>query len=592
MGAVENIITDNLPIWSSAIQSKSSAGRGTSSKRNLYGVKKLRELILDLAVRGLLVPQDPSEEPASVLLEKITTEKERLVKEGKIKKQKLVTPLQGLEFLSHCPEGWVITSISEIAQVQPKNELSDHKDVGFVEMSSISSDHKGSHEQEVRRWLKVKKGYTHIKDGDIGLAKVTPCFENSKAAIFKGLENGFGAATTELHTARFFGDEIVQDFVLYHLKSAKFLSLGKSRMTGTSGLKRVPKDYFFSYPITLAPAPEQHRIVAKVDELMALCDTLEQQQEDSIQAHETLVEVLLEALSNAVDADAFQAAWGRISEHFDVLFTTDHSINKLKETILQLAVMGKLVPQDPSDEPAEVTFKKLDFFRSKHLQGMSHDNPEARTMLGKLEKLRISPKHNELPGNWTSKHLIQLCLFLVDCHNKTAPVVPTGIPIIRTTNIRNRAYRNKDQKFITEATYQYWSRRCPPQSGDIIFTREAPVGEALIIPENTTWCLGQRTMLIKPALDFISNKYLLIALTEQSLLAIALEKYAVGSTVKHLRVGDVEKLNIPIPPLAEQHRIVAKVDELLALCDQLKSSLQQAQETQIQLTDAVVENAL
>ena len=92
---------------------------------------------------------------------------------------------------------------------------------------------------------------------------------------------------------------------------------------------------------------------------MSVCDALEQQQEDSIQAHETLVEVLLKALSNAVDVDAFLAAWGRISEHFDVLFTTEHIINKLKETILQLAVMGKLVPQDPSDEPASVLLENI-----------------------------------------------------------------------------------------------------------------------------------------------------------------------------------------------------------------------------------------
>ena len=117
MGALENIITDNLPIWSSAIQSKSSAGRGTSNKRNLYGVKKLRELILDLAVRGLLVPQDPSDEPASVLLEKIAAEKVRLVKEGKIKKQIIKPQSSNKSEYYQSPPGWEHTRVGDLFHI-------------------------------------------------------------------------------------------------------------------------------------------------------------------------------------------------------------------------------------------------------------------------------------------------------------------------------------------------------------------------------------------------------------------------------------------------------------------------------------------
>ncbi|MDB4020408.1 restriction endonuclease subunit S [Planktomarina temperata] len=581
MDNVENIITDNLPIWSSAIQSKFTAGRGTSSKRNLYGVKKLRELILDLAVRGLLVPQDPSDEPASVLLENIAAERDRLVKEGKIKKQKLVTPLQGSEFLSHCPEGWVITSISEIAQVQPKNELSDHKDVGFVEMSSISSDHNGSHKQEVRRWLKVKKGYTHIKDGDIGLAKVTPCFENSKAAIFKGLENGFGAATTELHTARFFGDEIVQDFVLYHLKSAKFLSLGKSRMTGTSGLKRVPKDYFSSYPITLAPAHEQHRIVAKVDELMALCDTLEQQQEDSIQAHETLVEVLLEAMSNAVDGDAFQAAWERISEHFDALFTTDHSINKLKETILQLAVMGKLVPQDPSDEPASVLLEKIAAEKERLVKEGKIKKQKPLLKVSDEEKLDL------ISENWQTSRLGNLG---VTSTGKTPSTSNSeffvgNIPFVGPGQITPTGNWIKSDKSLSDKGLQQSSEANP---NDILMVCiGGSIGKSAIALEKIAF--NQQINAIKPL--FIEPRYLKFAITTKRFHTAIIDNSS-GSATPIINRSKWEALVVPIPPLAEQHRIVAKVDELMALCDQLKNSLQQAQETQILLTDAVVENAL
>ena len=124
-----------------------------------------------------------------------------------------------------------------------------------------------------------------------------------------------------------------------------------------------------------------------------------------------------------------------------------------------------------------------------------------------------------------------------------------------------------------------------------MFTREAPMGEALIVPNDTKWCLGQRTMLIRPMHEFVSNEYLLLALTEPHLLERASE-HAVGLTVKHLRVGDVENLNLPFPPLEEQHRIVAKTNQLMALCDQIKTHLQQAQQTRLHLADAMVEEAL
>jgi len=117
------------------------------------------------------------------------------------------------------------------------------------------------------------------------------------------------------------------------------------------------------------------------------------------------------------------------------------------------------------------------------------------------------------------------------------------------------------------------------------------MGEAAIIPRDQLFCLGQRTMLIRPMHEYVSNEYLLLALTEPHLLERASE-YAIGSTVKHLRVGDVENLNIPVPPLAEQHRIVAKVDELMALCDALKARIKDAQATQIHLADAIVEQAV
>ncbi|EOG8333354.1 restriction endonuclease subunit S [Klebsiella michiganensis] len=294
---------------------------------------------------------------------------------------------------------------------------------------------------------------------------------------------------------------------------------------------------------------------------MDLCDQLEQHSLTSLDAHQQLVETLLTTLTDSQNTDELAENWARISENFDTLFITEASIDALQQTILQLAVMGKLVPQDPNDSSAEILLEQLSTSRNKKLRQQQADNKEAETMLRKINKLKKAKPPFRLPNNWTTVHLIELCEYLVDCHNKTAPYTDTGIPIIRTTNIRERRFLEQDLKFISQETYDFWSKRCPPSPGDIIFTREAPMGEALIIPPNVKWCLGQRTMLIRVMHEFVSNEFLLLALTEPHLLERA-SVNAVGLTVKHLRVGDVENLNIPLPPLNEQYRIIDKVNIL------------------------------
>src|SRR5690606_18717901 len=201
--------------------------------------------------------------------------------------------------------------------------------------------------------------FTHCAEGDIGVAKITPCFENSKACVFSNLLNGLGAGTTELHIVRPVSGTLDPRYVLAYLKSPQFLLVGETKMTGTAGQKRLPKDFVEANPFPLPPLAEQHRIVAKVDELMALCDRLEARQADADSAHAQLVQALLDSLAQARDAEDFAQSWQRLVEYFHALATTESSIDALKQTLLQLAVMGKLVPQDPSDEPASELLKRI-----------------------------------------------------------------------------------------------------------------------------------------------------------------------------------------------------------------------------------------
>jgi type I restriction enzyme, S subunit len=553
------------------------------------GIRKLRELILELAVRGKLVAQDAGDEPASELLKRIAAEKKRLVAEGKIKQQKALLEIAEKEKPFKLPKGWEWSSLAKVALINPRNSAEDTLAVSFVPMTLIGTNFDGVHAQEPRLWGEVKQGFTHFAEGDIGVAKITPCFENSKACIFSDLTNGLGAGTTELHIVRPVPGTIEARYVLAYVKSPQFLRIGETRMTGTAGQKRLPKDFVETNPFPVPPLAEQHRIVAKVDELMAQCDRLEAQQADAESAHAQLVVTLLDSLTR--HSDDFAASWQRLSAHFHTLFTTESSIDVLKQTLLQLAVMGKLVPQDPNDEPASELLLRLRQTRSDLLYGELEVNPECRTMLKKLAVLGDAASPFPLPSSWRVAHLLDCCQRLVDCHNKTAPYSSSGIPIIRTSNVRDRKFRFDDLKYVSEEVYEFWSRRCYPEPDDIIFTREAPMGEAVIIPGDAKFCLGQRTMLVRPMHGFIDNKYLLVALTEPHLLERAASA-AIGSTVKHLRVGDVERLSIPIPPLAEQHRIVAKVDQLMSLCDQLRAAIQRCNQHSRHLADALVDKTL
>lgn len=264
---------------------------------DLYVVKEnvteLRKAVLQLAVMGKLVPQNPDDPPASRLLKEIEVEKKRLVKEGKIKAPKSVPEVKLGEVPYDLPRGWIWSTLAQVALINPRNNAADSAEVSFVPMTLIGTGNDGAHEQEVRAWADVKQGFTHFAEGDIGVAKITPCFENSKACVFSKLKSGLGAGTTELHIVRPVAGTISPHYVLAYLKSPQFLLVGQTKMTGTAGQKRLPKEFVELNPFPLPPLFEQRRIVAKIDQLMSLCDMLEKQIDASTSKQTELLNALM-----------------------------------------------------------------------------------------------------------------------------------------------------------------------------------------------------------------------------------------------------------------------------------------------------------
>ena len=238
--------------------------------------------ILDLAIRGELVPQNPDDEPASVLLERIRVEKEELIKQGKIKRDKkesvifkgddnsyyLRSESKAIEITNELPyeipDSWEWARIGDVLQVNPRNKIEDLLEVSFIPMPLIDDGFSGKHTSEVRVWEKVKSGFTPFMEGDIGIAKITPCFENRKSVVFRNLKNGYGAGTTELHILRPYASTILPEYILAYVKSSMFIGKGKQEFTGAVGQQRIGKDYVENSCFPIPPFAEQTRIVEQI----------------------------------------------------------------------------------------------------------------------------------------------------------------------------------------------------------------------------------------------------------------------------------------------------------------------------------------
>lgn len=591
---LQRLITDHIDLWTSAETKRSTTGRGSNKKIELTGIKKLRELILELAVRGLLVPQDRNDEPASVLLEKIAAEKAQLIKDGKIKKQKPLPIITDEEQPFELPVEWKWTRLGKIAEINPRNIAEDTVHASFIPMPLVTTSHDGKHGQETRTWSEIKKGYTHFADGDIGVAKITPCFENSKAAVFSGLKNGLGAGSTELHIARPYGHTLNPRYVLLYLKAPQFLLVGETKMTGTAGQKRVPKDFFAGNSFPLPPLAEQHRIVAKVDELMTLCDQLEQQQTEHSDTHHTLVTTLLESLSQPSDAEQFQAVWSQLFAHFDTLFTTGASIDQLKQTILQLAVMGKLVPQDPNDEPASILLEKIANEKAQLIKDGKIKKQKALSEISEDEKLF------ELPSSWKWVHWFEI-LALDDAAFKRGPFgsalkkdmfVSSGYKVYEQYCPINDDC-SYERYFITDEKYESMKGFAVKENDYLVSCSGVTLGRITQVPKGfNEGIINQALLRVRINHKYIDKTFFKLLFRSPYFQKLIFDN-STGSAIPNVKgVRDLKAMPVPLLPINEQIKIVTKVDQLMALCDQLKAHLNQTQTTQQHLAYAVVEQGI
>ncbi|MEX5151450.1 restriction endonuclease subunit S [Enterobacter cloacae] len=541
------------------------------------GIKKLRELILTLAMQGKLVEQDPTDQPASELLKEIDAEKQRLVKAGKIKAPKPLPPIKPEEVPYQLPQGWEWVRLGEIGIINPRNDADDLAKAGFVPMPMIPEGYSEKHQFEERSWSEIKKGYTHFADGDIGMAKITPCFENGKSCVFSGLPNGIGAGTTELHIFRNSFNSVEPRFLLWYLKNPHYISKAVPKMTGSAGQKRVPTPYFTEQPFPLPPLSEQHRIVARIEQLMARCDVLEtlrKEREEKRQAvHAAAIQQLLSAPSGS--------AWDFIQQHFGALYTVKENVAELRKAILQLAVMGRLVPQDPKAPPAGELLKEIDAEKQRLVKA------------GKIKAPKPLPPINpkdvpyELPQGWEWVRFGNIAFQITDGAHHTPTYMDQGIPFLSVKDMSSGSLDFSDTRYISPRQHQELIRRCHPKKGDLLLTKVGTTGIPILVDVDCEFSIFVSVALIKFPHNLIDGKYLSWLIKAPSVKKQS-EEGTEGVGNKNLVLRKIANFLLALPPLPEQRRIVARIDQLMALCDALEQNISDATDKQTELLHAVM----
>lgn len=581
--SAEQLITKHLDIWTSAHKTRSSAGRGSSNKLDLYGIKKLRELILELAVRGKLVPQDPNDEPAIKLLERISERLNLKNNEDNSPASMQLNESDGDSF--SLPSGWVSVRLGSICTIErggsprPIQDFltNDPDGINWIKIgdSDIGGKYITSTSEKIRKEGLSKSRMVYPGDflltnsmsfGRPYITKIEGCIHDGWLRISPPIE-------------------LDKDF-LYQILSSNFIFSAFKKAASGAVVLNLNADKVRGVYLPIPPLEEQKRIVAKVDELMAFCDELEQAQTDNIAAHAQLVEALLTTLTNSKDNQELQANWQRIAEHFDTLFTTEDSIDQLKQTILQLAVMGKLVPQDPNDEPASELLKKIAAEKAQLIKEgkIKKDKP--------LPEITENKKKFEIPKGWELTYLQNVCSLITDGTHQTPKYTNDGRPFISAQCVKPFRFMPENCRYVSEEHYQNYIKNRKPEYGDVLLSRVgAGIGEACVINLNMDFAIYVSTALIKPI--FLMPEFLTLWLNSPAGRVFSAENtLGKGVSQGNLNLSLIRAFKIPVPPIEEQKRIIAKIDELINLCDKLIDDIKYGKYIQFFLADALASDSI
>ncbi len=538
-------------------------------------VAHLEAAILQLAVRGKLVPQDPNDEPTTKLLKRIRAEKERLIREGQIHKPKPLPPIEADEIPYELPESWAWVRLGEATNygTSDKVKASDIVDDTWVfdlqDIEKVTSRLLARVKFSERR---SKSSKTVFHKGDVLYGKLRPYLD--KVLVV----DADGVCSSEIIPMRGYLD-IDPYYLRYALKRPDFIAYVNSKTYGVKMPRLGTPDARMAL-LPLPPIAEQKRIVAKVDAMLAQTRALAAQLEQADAALIPAAQAAFQSLLDAQDTTAQNEAWQRIADHFDTLTSDPRTIDALKQTVLQLAVQGKLVPQDPDDEPASVLIERIETEKARLVQ---EGNIRKTKRLPPIEADEI---RYELPERWQWCRLAEVSLAIHYGYTASADFSLRDFRLLRITDIQNNTVdwpsvpgcaidKDKASKYLLS-------------DGDILIARTGgTIGKSYLAQDLSLKSVFASYLIrIIPSQE-VDARYLKLFL-ESPLYWEQLTQRSKGTGQPNVNATSLSQLALPLPSLAEQKRIVAKVETLLALCDALAAEVAAAEEVRARLLQAVL----
>ena len=526
--------------------------------------KQLKNSILQWAIQGRLVPQDPNDEPASVLLEKIRQEKERLIKEKKIKRDKNASIIYRGEDNSYyekllatgevkcideeipfeIPKGWEWCRVSSLFQINPKVVAEDNTSAAFIPMEAISAGYGSEYRYYEKKWGEIKSGYTAFADNDIAFAKITPCFQNRKSAIFEGLPNGIGAGTTELKILRTYGETINRWFVLYFLESPYFID--EATFKGTANQQRIIVGYLENKLFPLPPLAEQERIVGKIGLVMPIIDKYSKSQE------------LLDKMNVELN-------------------------ECLKKSVLQEAIQGKLVPQLAEEGTAQELLEQIKAEKQKLVkEGKLKKSALATSVIFRGDDNKYWEKSEdgavcideeipfEIPSNWAWVRLDDICSFI---HRGKSPKYSPikKYPVVAQKCNQWDGFSIEKAKFIDPQSISSYNDEYFLQDRDLMWnsTGLGTLGRMAIyytiLNPYELAVADSHVTVIRPYKTYIVSEYLYYYFASNTVQSVIEDKSDGSTKQKELATKTVKAYLVPIPPFAEQQRIVQKIKSVTSI---------------------------
>ncbi|WP_321930171.1 restriction endonuclease subunit S [Burkholderia cenocepacia] len=549
------------------------------------GVARLRELILSLAVQGRLITQNPDDESATSLLRQIRAQKDRLIGEGKIRRDKPLPEIADEEKPFELPAGWDWARMQQIADARLGKMLDKAKNSGkpypYLRNTNVQWHRFDLEDIKVINLEAHELDEYRLRSGDLLICEGG---EPGRCAIWREQlrEMYFQKA---LHRVRLLGG-ILPEYVAMCLEiDAKSLRLQKY-FTGAT-IKHFAGQELSRYCVPLPPLAEQSRIVAKVAELMHLCDKLETHGRLEAEQHARLTTTLFDALSESESSHALVENWARIATHFDLLLDRPEAVDALEQTILQLAVRGRLIKQEPGDEPAGELLKKIRSAKDRLIA-------MGEIKRGKpLPSIEIDEQRYTLPPGWEWVRLGTLCSVLTDGEHLTPERTndQSQVRLVTAKNVRDGFIDYRVTDFVPRSVAEKCWARCRPQAQDVLMVSVgATTGRVSVLQDEHEMVLVRSVTLLRPVTAGLNPRYLELHLRSPD------SQDEIWSSVKQnaqpcLYLAKSACLQVALPPLAEQARIVARVEELRRVCADLRARLIASQNCKAHFAEALVERS-